>query len=217
MARYYPAFVDVAGRRCVVIGGGKIGEEKARRLLDCGAVVTIVSPCITSGTHGLVDSARLAWISREYQPGDLKDALVAVVATNDSEVNEQVASEGRARNALVNVADAPDLCTFIAPSVVRRGEVTVAFSTGGASPALARKLREQITESRALEYADLAPLLSEVRAELRRVGAAVDPGRWQRSINEDLLRAVQAGRIEEARRTLISDLLEGDVSRLGDR
>ena len=104
------------------------------------------------------------------------------------------------------------LCTFIAPSVARRGEVTIAVSTGGSSPALARKFREELSASRLIEYADLAPLLSEVRSELKRLDERVDPDHWQRCINKELLEMVQADRLDEAKKTLMSNLLGGKVA-----
>jgi len=109
------------------------------------------------------------------------------------------------------------LCTFIAPSVARRGDVTIATSTGGASPALARKFREELSHSRLLEYADLAPLLSDARAELKRTGARVEPDHWQTCITESLLDMVQAGDTERAKETLMAQLLQGaTVAPTGD-
>ena len=211
MPAYYPAFIDVRDRRCVVIGGGNIGEEKVLKLLDCDAKVLVISPDVTDGVGGLVDSESVDWIQREYQPGDLKGAFIAIAATDDNKVNRQIAEEAEQRNVLLNVVDVTHLCTFIAPSVVRRGDVTIAVSTGGASPALARKFREELSGSRILEYADLAPLLSEARAELKRAGARVDPDHWQRCIDGHLLDLVQSGRTKEAKDTLMANLLRGTV------
>ena len=176
MPAYYPVFIDVRDRRCVVIGGGNIGEEKVHKLLDCGAKVVVISPGVNDGVRDLVGDDRLTWIQRAYQPGDLEGAFIAVAATDDNTVNRRIAKEAEQRNVLLNVVDVTHLCTFIAPSVVRRGDVTIAVSTGGASPALARRFREELSRSRLLEYADLAPLLSEARAELKRMGVNVDPG-----------------------------------------
>ena len=115
----------------------------------------------------------------------------------------------RERNVLLNVVDVTHLCTFIAPSIATRGEVTVAVSTGGASPALARKFREELTRSKILEYADLAPLLSYARSELMRDGIKIEADHWQTCITDDLLEMVQSGRGEEAKTTLMSSLLNG--------
>ena len=216
MPNYYPAFVDVRGRRCIVIGGGDIGEEKAIKLLECGAKVTVISPDINDGVRHLADDDKVTWIRREYQQGDLELAFIAIAATSENTVNRRIAKEAQERNVLLNVVDVTHLCTFIAPSVARRGDVTIATSTGGVSPALARKFREELSHSRLLEYADLTPLLSEARTELKRIGITVDPNHWQSCINEDLLDLVQAGRAEEAKELLRSNLLQGTAAASAD-
>ena len=207
MPAYYPVFIDVRGRTCVVVGGGNIGEEKVSKLLDCGAKVLVISPEVTERVRDLADDESVTWVQRGYRPGDLKGAFIAIAATDDGKVNRRIATEAEERNVLLNVVDVTHLCTFIAPSVVRKGDVAIAVSTGGASPALARKFREELTGSPLLELADLAPLLSDARTELKRLGAKVDPDHWQECIDEDLLRMVQAGRMDEAKETLMSNLL----------
>jgi precorrin-2 dehydrogenase/sirohydrochlorin ferrochelatase len=206
---YYPVFIDVQDRTCVVIGGGNIGEEKVHKLVECGAKVVVISPEVNDGVSELAEGERVEWIKRQYEPGDLAEAFIAIAATDDNSVNRLVAKEAEGRNVLLNVVDVTHLCTFIAPSLARRGEVTIATSTGGASPALARKFREELTSSRLLEYADLAPLLSEARVELRRTGARVEADHWQSCITESLLEMVQAGDAELAKKTLMAQLLDG--------
>ena len=183
---YYPVFIDVRDRRCVVVGGGNIGEEKVQKLLECGASVVVISPEINDGVREMADDDKVTWVPREYAHGDLEGAFIAIAATDETRVNTQIAGEARQRNVLLNVVDVTHLCTFIAPSVARRGEVTIATSTGGASPALARKFREELSRSRLIEYADLAPLLSEARTELKRMGVKVDADHWQACISEEL-------------------------------
>ena len=208
MTNYYPIYMNVRSRRCVVIGGGGPGEEKVARLLDCEADVVVVSPDLTVRLHDLAESGRITWIERGYEPGDLEGAVLAIVAdTSDDGVNRRAAEEGEARNIPMNVMDVTHLCTFIAPSIAQRGDVTVATSTNGRSPALARLFRERLTSSRLLEYADLAPLLSDVRSELMGRGMRVPPDQWQTAITEQLLDTVQAGRYDEARRMLLDGLV----------
>ena len=218
MPSYYPVFIDVRDRTCVVIGGGKIGEEKVRKLLECGAKVLVISPEVTDGVRGIVAGGgeKVDWVQREYQRGDLKDAFIAIAATDDTRVNTQIAEEAEERNVLLNVVDVTHLCTFIAPAVARRGDVTIAVSTGGASPALARKFREELSASTLLEYADLAPLLSVARSELKRMGVKVAPDHWQTCINEELLTMVQEGKTEEAKKALMANLLDGKVATPAD-
>ena len=207
MPRYYPAFIDVRDRDCLVIGGGDMGEEKALKLMECGARVTVISPSVTSKVEELENEGRLTWTQRQYRPGDLERAFIAIAAADDDAMNREIAREAEERNVLLNVVDVTHLCTFIAPSVARRGEVTVATSTGGASPALARTFREKIENSRILEYADLAPLLSDARAHLKQRRLKVSPDHWQDCITEEILDMAQSSPTQEAYDKLMCGLL----------
>ena len=207
MPRYYPAFIDVRGRRCVVIGGGALGEGKVVKLLECDARVIVIAPEVTSVVKGLAAKGKVEWLMRQYRSGDLAQAFIAIASTEDDEIDRQIYAEAEERNVLLNVVDVTHLCTFIAPSVARRGEVTVATSTGGASPALARTFREKLESSRILEYADLAPVLARGRAELRQRKLRVAPDHWQSCITEELLDLVQSGDETTAYKMLIDGLL----------
>ncbi len=217
MPLYYPIFLDLRGRRVVVVGGGAMGEEKVVRLLEYGPRVVVVSPDVTERVAELADSGEVEWTRRAYQRGDLEGAFVAIVAdTSDDATNHAVSNEARERNVPLNVADVTELCTWITPSVARRGEVIVATSTGGASPALARLFREvlngtsRLKSTRGLmELADLAPLLSDAREELRVRGVRIPPDHWQAGITDDLIGLVQANEYEQAKQTLMEDLLVG--------
>ena len=209
MPRYYPAFIDVRRRNCVVIGGGALGEEKVVKLLECDAKVIVIAPEVTPTVEELASDGEVEWLEREYRSGDLAQAFIAIASTEDDETNRQIYAEAEERNVLLNVVDVTHLCTFIAPSVARRGEVTVATSTGGASPALARTFREQLESSRILEYADLAPILAKGRAELRQRGLRVAPDHWQSCITEEFLDTVQNGDEATAYQMLEDGLLSG--------
>jgi precorrin-2 dehydrogenase/sirohydrochlorin ferrochelatase len=200
-------FIDVNKRRCVIIGGGNIGQEKVEKLLECDADVFVISPEVNPHVEDLASSQQISWDEREYQQGDLEGAFIAIAATDDNTVNRQIAKEAEDRNVLLNVVDVTHLCTFIAPSVARRGEVTIATSTGGASPALARTFREKLTTSRILEYADLAPVLAQARAELVQRGVKVVPDHWQTQITDSLLNLVQSNKRDEAYKILMDGLL----------
>ena len=207
---YYPAFIYVANRTCLVIGGGKFAEEKVFKLLNHGAKIKIVSPEITQNIKNILDKEEIIWIKRKYSFGDLKGVFIAISATGDHIANNQVYKEAEDRNVLLNVVDVTHLCTFIAPSVASRGGVTVATSTGGSSPALARKFRETLEigcKCRLLEYGDLTTVLSEVRKEIRDKNILVSADRWQECINEELLDLVQKGKTQEAKKMLISGLI----------
>ena len=206
---YYPAFINVENRTCLVIGGGKFAEEKVFKLLSHGAKIKIVSPDITENIKNILDKEEVVWIKRKYSSGDLKDVFIAISATGDEVANDQVFKEAEDRNVLLNVVDVTHLCTFIAPSVATRGGVTVATSTGGSSPALARKFRETLEggcECRLLEYGDLTTILSEVRKEIRDKNILVSVDRWQECIDEGLLDLVQKGKVDEAKKMLLSCL-----------
>ena len=204
---YYPVFLDLRGRSCVVIGGGEIAQRKVEGLLECSADVTLISPDVTPVLERLLNNGPAHWVSRKYCAGDLKGAFLAVAATDVKVVNEAVAAEAELEKVVLNVVDDPPLCSFIAPAVVQRGQVTLAISTGGASPALARKLREMLEASGALEYADLAEILSKARSELKQKGLVVDPDRWQECITEDLVALMKDGRSQQAFDDLMAQLL----------
>ena len=164
---------------------------------------------ITENIKNILDKEEVVWIKRKYSSGDLKDVFIAISATGDEVANDQVFKEAEDRNVLLNVVDVTHLCTFIAPSVATRGGVTVATSTGGSSPALARKFRETLEggcECRLLEYGDLTTILSEVRKEIRDKNILVSVDRWQECIDEGLLDLVQKGKVDEAKKRLLSGL-----------
>ena len=217
MPPYYPVFLDIRGRRCVVIGGGDLGEEKVDRLVDYGADTVVIAPQLTENLTGMAGRGEITWIDRGYREGDLAGAFIAIVAdTSDSEVNEAVSAEAGERNVPLNVNDVTHLCTWIAPAVVKRGEVIVAASTGGASPALARKLREELagtsrtgSRHRVMEYADLAPLLADARSKLLGNGLRIRPDHWQACLGDDLVDMAHEGRSEEAATLLIERLMVG--------
>jgi siroheme synthase-like protein len=203
---YYPVFLEMKDRPCVVVGGGAVAERKVEGLLAAGARVTVVSPELTAALAALKEEGRLQHVARPYREGDLEGYEVAVVATDDGSVNADVAREGRQRSVWVNAVDDPPNCDFILPSVVRRGDVVIAVSTGGASPALARRLREELEAFLEEESASLAGLLQDVRQELRARGAVVDTETWQRAIDGRLRALLAQGRESEARAYLLTSL-----------
>ena len=224
MPLYYPVFLDLRGRRVVVIGGGAMGEEKVTRLMPYGADVVVVSPDVTDEVSKLAQDGQVEWTRRLYRGGDLEGAFIAIVAdTSDDAVNHAVSEEARQRNVPLNVADVTDLCTWITPSVARRGEVIVATSTGGASPALARRFREILNgecrlDSRheLMDFADLAPLLSDARKQLLDNGIRLNLDHWQACLTDELIDLVQSGDIERASQVLMDNLLVGTTCDCSD-
>ncbi len=159
----YIACLRLTGRRAVVIGGGPIGLEKVEGLLACDAQVTLVAPEAHPELAQLALEGSIRWEQREYEPRDLDGALIAIAATDDTDLNVRVFEDAEARSMLVNVVDVPPLCNFILPAIVRTGPLAVAISTAGASPALAKRMKREIAEEFGEPYAQLAVILNEVR------------------------------------------------------
>jgi len=200
---FYPVFVELAGRRCVVIGGGPVAERKVAGLRDAGAAVTVVSPTLTPALATLARARAIAHRARVYEDGDLAGAALACVATGAAAVNAGVAAEGRRRGVWVNAADDPAHCDFILPSVLRRGALAVAVSTGGASPALARVVREDLEGQLGEDYATLVDVAGAVRRMLRTAQRSADAGRWAQALRDPTVRRLAAaGRRAAARRAL---------------
>lgn len=208
MPSYYPVYLNLKGRRCAIIGGGAEAERKAQGLLECSAYVTVISPKATIALQDLANRGLIDWMSKEYQTGDLEGVFLAIAENDEPRVYMEVAREAERRGVLLNVVDTTDLCSFIAPAVVRRGDVTFAISTSGLSPALARRLKEELSESPVLRWADMADMLSEVRLALRRNGVRPGPARWQECMDEELLELFHGGRREEAKERLLHMLQE---------
>ena len=199
MPRYYPIYLDVQDRKAVVFGGDHEAERKARYLVECGACVTLISPesQLTTGLRVMTSDGLIEWLPRGYRPGDLEGVWLAIVAdTSDDEINRTIYEEARDRNVVLNVMDVTHLCTFIAPAIVHRNDVTVAVSTAGTSPALARRLRERMSDAqhcKCLEWADIGPILADVRTDVRSRRVPVTPDDWQESMTDDLLEQFKGG------------------------
>ncbi|OGR01915.1 MAG: siroheme synthase [Deltaproteobacteria bacterium RIFOXYD12_FULL_50_9] len=160
---YFSICLDIADKRCIVIGGGRVAERKVGALLEHGGRITVVSPQLTPELTVLVEKGRIFWQARGYCPGDLVGAFLVIAATDDPDVQQAVHVEATERNILLNVADVPKWCNFILPAMVRRGDLSISVSTGGKSPALARALRRELEESYGREYALAIELLGAMR------------------------------------------------------
>jgi precorrin-2 dehydrogenase/sirohydrochlorin ferrochelatase len=163
----YPInMIGLEQRRSVVVGGGNVAARKVAGLIEAGAHVTVISPALVPELETLAEAGRIIFIDRHYRRGDLVGAFLVIAATDDPAANQAVWREAERRGCLVNVVDDPAHSNFILPAVVRRGDVSVAVSTGGASPALARRLRERLETLVGPEYGELADLLAELRPQL---------------------------------------------------
>lgn len=158
--RYYPIFLDIKDKECVVVGGGIVAYRKIEPLLDAGAKVTVISPDVIPEISAM---SGIEIRHRQYKPRDLKDAFLVIAATNNEKENKVVSKEALARHIFCNVVDQIDLCSFIVPSVVEKGLIKIAISTCGASPSLASKLRKRIDRHIGQEYEILARILDKIR------------------------------------------------------
>lgn len=203
----YPVCLDVVGRRCVVIGGGEVAERKVVSLLEAGAHCVVISPELAPRLCRLRDDGRLEHVSRPYLEGDLAGAFLAIAATDDGLTNQAVADEAGRRGVLVNVADDPSHCDFTLPAVLRRGDILVTISTGARSPAIARRVREEIERFLTSEHVVLLEIASAVRTDLRTQGLEVSGDVWNWALDDDLLGLVRRGKVDVAREVLTARLI----------
>ena len=204
---YYPMFLNIDGKRCVVVGGGHIALRKVRALLEHGASVEVISSGLCPELIELAESGRIYISNRHYHLGDLQKALIAIAATDNSDINQQVIKEAQDKAVLVNAVDDPENSDFIVPSYVRRGGMTIAVSTAGKSPALARKIRTRLEKEFGEEYISLVNLVGEVRAEVKRQGIKVSGDDWQQALDLDLMiDLLKKGDVKKAKAALLDNL-----------
>jgi precorrin-2 dehydrogenase/sirohydrochlorin ferrochelatase len=207
MSRFcYPIFLDIQGKPCTVVGGGPVAERKVTGLLECGGSVKVISPRLTGALRKLAEGETIGYLPRAYKSGDLEGTFLVVAASDDPDVNSRVWSEAAGLGILANVADKPEECNFILPSVLRRGGLTLAVGTGGASPALARKLRVDLEEQFGPEYSSLVGLMDRLRSWAMRT--IEDPDRRREALmsaaqDEGVLERLRAGEDAES---ILSDL-----------
>ena len=188
----YPMFALLTDKPCLVVGGGAVGERKVLDLLEAGARVTVVSRTLTPALAKLAAQGEIVYLAGDFAPEQVETMALVMGATDDEQVNARVSTAARSRGIWVNIADAPELCTFIVPAQVRRGELTLAISTGGASPALARKLREELEGRFGPEYGPYLTLLKKVREHLlsARRGHGENPQLFLRLVSGPLKEAL---------------------------
>jgi len=162
----FPIFLKLAGRRCLVVGGGTIGEGKIAGLLEAGAQTIVVAPKVTERVKEWASAARITWLEHHFSPADLEGAFVVVAATSCPEVNDLVFREAGHRGILCNAVDEPERCDFYYPAVLRRGQLQIAISTGGSSPALAQRLRKELDQQFSADYVPWLDELGETRRRL---------------------------------------------------
>jgi siroheme synthase-like protein len=217
---YYPIFVEMRGRKVLLVGGGHVALEKIGKLVESDADVTVVAPALIPEVRAFIDNGSARLEERGFLPGDTEGYEVVMVATDDGGINRQVADEARSRGIWVNAADDVANCDFILPGLASRGKIAIATSTGGASPALARWLRERMEDFLSDDVVALADVLADLRvrarARDRECAASCDrtqppppllckscpnriaPDRWQEAIDGEVMALLRAGKVQAA-------------------
>jgi len=216
--KYFPLFVDINHRQCLVIGGGSVANRKVKSLLKSGASVTLVSPDVTDQIQHLGDTGEIKILPREYQSSDLSNPFLVIAATNNTAINNSIAEQANNANILVNVADNPDLGSFIFPSVVDRSPVTVAISTGGASPVFARQLRMRLDSLIPQSSGALASITEEYRDKVKQTFSQIEHRKefWETALNGVFAEYIYAGNEQQARSWLDSQLNRGESRAIGE-
>src|ERR1051325_6266670 len=205
MNTYYPVYIQLRDQPCVVIGGGRIAEGKVEGLLAAEAKVTVISPDLTCRLQELVEQKQLAYLARTYQPGDLAGAFMVICATDQVDINHQVWQEANSNHQLVNVVDDTPRCNFIAPSILRKGDLAIAISTSGKAPALAVRLKERLQREIGPEYERFLELAGELREPLARSIPDFETRKtiWYELVDSEILEVLAQGD-EIAAREIIS-------------
>lgn len=201
MSGYYPIFVDLRLKPVLVVGGGNVAYRKVQTLLDHGAIVYIISPDLIKELQDLVKgSEHCFWIKKEYDAEDIHDCLIIFSCTEKDEINAAVSHDGYNRKRLVNVVDDPEKCSFIVPSIMERGDLQIAVSTGGSSPIVARQIREQLQMQYGQEFEEYLALLKEWR---KKVKSDLLPEQksnfWSQATDGEILELIKNGRLSEAK------------------
>ncbi|UCD31344.1 MAG: bifunctional precorrin-2 dehydrogenase/sirohydrochlorin ferrochelatase [Desulfobacterales bacterium] len=211
--KYYPVFLDVKHRHCLVVGGGSVGARKVSTLLDCNATVTVVSPTISAKLNELAKKATLIIKKRPFLLSDLKNKFLVIGATDNQELNRQIHAEAERLGILCNIADRPEACNFILPSIVKKGDLVIAISTSGSSPAFAKKLRKDFESQFGNEYAEFLELMGAIRKKLlaKNHKSEVHKPLFEQLINRGLVEMIKNRRTEDINLLLHEVLGEGYI------
>ncbi len=196
--RYFPIHLDIANRNCLVVGGGGVASRKVATLLKCGAAVTVVSPEVGDRLDQLAADGVIGLHKRPYRSTDLEGMFLVIGATDDEAVNRRISEDAEGRRMLCNIADRPEVCNFILPSVVQRGDLVLTISTSGASPAFAKKMRKCLERQFGEEYSDFVRLMGAVRRKLLSEAHAPEAHKplFEKLINSNLLELLRERKTE---------------------
>jgi precorrin-2 dehydrogenase/sirohydrochlorin ferrochelatase len=214
--KYYPLFLDITDKRCVVVGGGDVAERKAGRLLDFGASVVVVAKTLTPGLETLKKEGRINHIDADYDKAVIDHAFLVIGATDRDDVNAKISRDGREKGILVNIVDDPDKCDFVLPSLLKQGDLLIAISTGGKSPALAKKLREEMEQIFGTEYQTLLQVLGQLREKLVVKGRSPDENRrlFEAVVHSDILQHIKDKSWNKVKKIIYD--ITGEKIKVGD-
>ena len=206
--KYYPVNLDIRNRNCLVVGGGAVGTRKVKTLIECGGIVTVVSPQASATLEQMAADGVITLVSRDYRTSDMEDTFLVIGATDDETLNRQVHADAEARNTLCNIADRPEICNFILPAIVNRGDLVLAVSTSGKSPAYAKKVRKELEKQFGAEYEPFLRLMGAIRERLLREKHEPEAHKplFERMINAGLLDLVRENETEQID-TLLREVL----------
>jgi precorrin-2 dehydrogenase/sirohydrochlorin ferrochelatase len=201
---YYPIFLDLKGKEILVVGGGQVAERKIKALLDCGAEIKIVSSKITDSLNKVVEDYGLRYFKEEFRENYLEGVFLVIAATDDRDLNHKISKIAKKKGLLINAVDQPPDCNFIVPSIVKKGDLQIAISTSGKSPALAQKLRKQIDKQFGNEYKYFLVLMGCLRKEILAKGLSQKENRriFHEIVESDILDALAREDLEQVESTL---------------
>lgn len=201
MTNYYSVNLDLSQQKCLVIGGGKVAERKVETLLECGGLIKLISPSLTPKLRELVELRKIVYEVKDFEEKDLKGVFLVIGATDQQEINEKVAKAAFAQGVLVNVVDAAALSNFIVPATHHQGMLAISISTGGASPALAAKIRREIAQSYGPEYGEFLELLQDIRPKVisKYPTQAERKKVFQKMVDSDILDLIREENQEKAK------------------
>jgi siroheme synthase, N-terminal domain len=214
--KYYPLFLDITDRRCVVVGGGDVAERKVGRLLDFGASVVVVGKTLTPGLETMKKEGKINHIAADYDKAVIDDAFLVIGATDQDDVNAEISHDARGKGILVNIVDDPDKCDFVLPSLLRQGDLLVAISTGGKSPALAKKLRGDMEHIFGTEYQTLLEVMGQLREKLVAKGRSSDENRrmFESVVHSDILKHIRDESWDKVKKIIYD--ITGEKIKVGD-
>ena len=204
--KYYPIFLNLKGRRVLVFGGGKVAERKTQTLLSSGAAVVLFSPTATLKIRRWAQQKRIQLKRRSYRPSDIRRAALVIATTDDRLIQKSIARYAHKQRIPINVVDCPELCSFIAPATINRGSLTIAISTSGASPALAQRLRKELSKGIGSAYGELLELLGGVRKQILKKIPSLAKRRqlFHMLVQSDILDLLTKKKRKEAKKRLAS-------------